>query len=73
MFEDILNKGRTAMAALPDSFFTPLQGGIPVVLDGQIVVGVDVSGGDAPLTRRGCIEQAWTVAEVLRAWRAINA
>jgi uncharacterized protein GlcG (DUF336 family) len=35
VFEDIINKGRTAMAALPDSFFTPLQGGIPVVLDGQ--------------------------------------
>lgn len=44
VFEDIINKGRTAMAALPDSFFTPLQGGIPVVLDGQIVGGVGVSG-----------------------------
>src|SRR5216684_1727541 len=33
VFEDIINKGRTAMAALPDSFFTPLQGGIPVVLE----------------------------------------
>lgn len=32
VFEDIINKGRTAMAALPDSFFTPLQGGIPIVL-----------------------------------------
>lgn len=44
VFEDIINKGRTAMAALPDSFFTPLQGGIPIVLDGQIVGGVGVSG-----------------------------
>src|SRR5216684_1929700 len=44
VFEDIINKGRTAMAALPDSFFTPLQGGIPVVLDGQIIGGVGVSG-----------------------------
>ena len=42
--EDIINKGRTAMTALPDSFFTPLQGGIPVVLDGQIIAGVGVSG-----------------------------
>src|SRR5437667_7127381 len=42
VFEDIINKGRTAMAALPDSFFTPLQGGIPVVLDGQIIGGVGV-------------------------------
>src|SRR5689334_14793226 len=37
VFEDIINKGRTAMAALPDSFFTPLQGGIPVIADGQII------------------------------------
>ncbi len=44
VFEDIINKGRTAMAALPDSFFTPLQGGIPIVLDGQIIGGVGVSG-----------------------------
>lgn len=47
VFEDIINKGRTAMAALPDSFFTPLQGGIPVVIDGQIVGGVGVSGASS--------------------------
>jgi len=43
-FEEIINKGRTAMAALPDSFFTPLQGGVPIVLDGQIIGAVGVSG-----------------------------
>ncbi len=43
-FEEIINKGRTAMAALPDSFFTPLQGGVPITIDGQIVGGVGVSG-----------------------------
>ncbi len=47
VFEDIINKGRTAMTALPDSFFTPLQGGIPVVLDGQIIGGVGVSGASS--------------------------
>lgn len=47
VFEDIINKGRTAMAALPDSFFTPLQGGIPVLLDGQIIGGVGVSGASS--------------------------
>lgn len=47
VFEDIINKGRTAMAALPDSFFTPLQGGIPVVVDGQIIGGVGVSGASS--------------------------
>jgi predicted glycogen debranching enzyme len=30
----------------------------------------EISDGDAPFTPRGCIAQAWTVAEVLRAWRA---
>src|SRR6266568_7274751 len=44
VFEDIIKNGRTAMVALPDSFFTPLQGGIPIVVDGQIVGGVGVSG-----------------------------
>jgi len=47
VFEDIINKGRTAMAALPDSFFTPLQGGIPIVADGQIIGGVGVSGASS--------------------------
>ncbi len=43
-FEDIIKNGRTAMVALPDSFFTPLQGGIPINVDGQIVGAVGVSG-----------------------------
>lgn len=44
VFEDIIKNGRTAMVALPDAFFTPLQGGIPIAIDGQIVGGVGVSG-----------------------------
>jgi glc operon protein GlcG len=43
-FEDIIKNGRTAMVALPDAFFTPLQGGIPIIVEGQIVGGVGVSG-----------------------------
>lgn len=43
-FEDIIKNGRTAMVSLPDSFFTPLQGGVPIAVDGQIVGGVGVSG-----------------------------
>ena len=43
-FEDIIKNGRTAMVALPDAFFTPLQGGVPIMIDGQIVGGVGVSG-----------------------------
>jgi uncharacterized protein GlcG (DUF336 family) len=41
-FEDIINKGRTAMTSLND--FTPLQGGVPIVIDGQIVGAIGVSG-----------------------------
>ncbi len=41
-FEEIIGKGRTAMVALED--FTPLQGGIPLMVDGQIVGAVGVSG-----------------------------
>ena len=44
IFEDIVNKGRTAMAALPDTLFTPLQGGVPIVVDGQIIGAIGVSG-----------------------------
>ena len=43
-FEDIIKNGRTAMVALPDGFFTPLQGGVPITIDGQVVGGVGVSG-----------------------------
>ncbi|HEX9788584.1 MAG TPA: heme-binding protein, partial [Candidatus Binatia bacterium] len=41
-FEDIINTGRTAMTTLND--FTPLQGGVPILVDGQIVGAVGVSG-----------------------------
>jgi glc operon protein GlcG len=42
VFEEIIKNGRTAMIALPD--FTPLQGGVPISVDGQIIGGVGVSG-----------------------------
>lgn len=42
VFEDIVNKGRTAMVALDG--FTPLQGGVPIIIDDQIVGAVGVSG-----------------------------
>ena len=47
VFEDIIKNGRTAMVALPDSLFTPLQGGIPITVDGQIVGAVGVSGASS--------------------------
>jgi glc operon protein GlcG len=42
VFEDVVNQGRTAMVALDG--FTPLQGGIPISFNGQIVGAVGVSG-----------------------------
>jgi glc operon protein GlcG len=41
-FEELINKSRTAMTTLND--FTPLQGGLPVTVNGHIVGGVGVSG-----------------------------
>lgn len=51
---------------LARSFLTPL-------LDQLCAYGVgsvgEIFDGDAPFTPRGCIAQAWSVAELLRAWR----
>jgi len=44
-FEDIIKNGRTAMVALPD--FTPLQGGVPLELDGRVVGAIGVSGASS--------------------------
>src|SRR5437016_10264861 len=41
-FEELINKGRTAMTAVDG--FTPLIGGIPIVIDGQVIGGIGVSG-----------------------------
>jgi glc operon protein GlcG len=42
IFEKIIREGRTPMVALND--FTPLQGGVPIEMNGQIVGAVGVSG-----------------------------
>jgi glc operon protein GlcG len=41
-FEEIINKGRFTMTALPD--FTPLQGGVPIIHDGFVIGAIGVSG-----------------------------
>ncbi len=41
-FEDVIKKGRTPMVALEN--FTPLQGGVPITVDGQVVGAIGVSG-----------------------------
>lgn len=44
-FEKIIREGRTPMVALND--FTPLQGGVPIEVDGQIVGAIGVSGASS--------------------------
>jgi len=41
-FEEIIRNGRTPMVALED--FTPLQGGVPIEVDGAVVGAIGVSG-----------------------------
>ena len=41
-FEEIIRNGRTPMIALED--FTPLQGGVPLELDGKVIGAIGVSG-----------------------------
>jgi glc operon protein GlcG len=41
-FEETIANGRTAMVTLND--FTPLQGGVPLIVQGQVVGAVGVSG-----------------------------
>lgn len=41
-FEDIIRGGRTPMLALEG--FTPLQGGVPILVDGVVIGAVGVSG-----------------------------
>src|SRR5688572_16361941 len=43
--EETINKGRAAMIPVGEvTWFTPLQGGIPIMAGGQIVGGIGVSG-----------------------------
>lgn len=42
VFEDQIREGRVAALALPGA--TPLQGGIPIVLEGKVIGAIGVSG-----------------------------
>jgi uncharacterized protein GlcG (DUF336 family) len=43
--EEIINKGRTAMVPVAEvTWFTPLQGGVPLMIGNEIVGGIGVSG-----------------------------
>jgi glc operon protein GlcG len=72
-FEELINKGRTAMTAVDG--FTPLIGGIPIIIDGQVVGGIGVSGAvsanqDEELAQAGA--NALTVAGTGNSGRASN-
>ena len=54
---------------LARSFLIPMQNHLWAAGLGSLS---EVFDGDAPFPPRGCIAQAWTVAEVLRAWMAID-
>jgi uncharacterized protein GlcG (DUF336 family)/mannose-6-phosphate isomerase-like protein (cupin superfamily) len=46
--EDTINKGRYAMIPVAAvTSFTPLQGGIPIIVNGQVIGGIGVSGASS--------------------------
>jgi glycogen debranching enzyme len=50
------------------SFLEPMFGHIRAA---GLGTASEISDGDPPFTPNGCIAQAWTVGEILRAWQAI--
>ena len=52
------------------SFLEPL--GLTIHAGGLGTIG-EIFGGDAPFPAAGCFAQAWSVAEVFRAWELLNA
>ncbi len=57
-------------AELAASFLAPVADHLKIHGLGSVS---EIFDGDAPFTPRGCIAQAWSVAEVLRAWQLICA
>jgi glycogen debranching enzyme len=51
------------------SFLEPL--GKTIYAAGLGTIG-EVYGGDVPFPAGGCIAQAWSVAETIRAWQALS-
>lgn len=44
LFEDFINSGQTSMLSTPN--ILPLQGGVPIIYEGEIIAAVGVSGAD---------------------------
>lgn len=70
VFEDLINKGRFALLdATTQPDFTPLQGGVPIVIDGLVVGAIGVSGAasaeqDEQVAMAGAAVIIQTVAQV---------
>jgi glc operon protein GlcG len=66
VFEDQIREGRVAALALPGA--TPLQGGIPLVIDGQVVGAIGVSGNtpqeDEDIAKAGAAALTNAIARV---------
>ena len=70
-FEDIIKNGRTAMVALPD--FTPLQGGLPLMVGEEVVGGIGVSGAASAQQDEEIALAGATVARTLKSGTAAAA
>jgi len=66
VFEDQVREGRVAALALPGA--TPLQGGVPLVVDGHVVGAIGVSGNtpqeDEDIAKAGAASLAGVIARV---------
>jgi glc operon protein GlcG len=74
-FEETINKGRYTMTALPD--FTPLQGGVPIVREGQVVGAVGVSGAksaeqDEDVAKAGAAAIAGGGTPAVKGWETVT-
>jgi glc operon protein GlcG len=63
-FEDQIKEGRAAALALPGA--TPLQGGVPILLDGKVIGAIGVSGespkDDEDVAKAGAAAAAAAIA-----------
>jgi len=57
-------------AAVARSFLEPLADHLADYGVGSVA---EIFDGDPPFTPRGCVAQAWSVGETLRAWHALAA
>jgi glc operon protein GlcG len=62
VFEDQIKEGRVAALALPGA--TPLQGGVPIIIDGKVIGAIGVSG-ETPMQDEDIAKAGAETAKVL--------